>query len=239
MTSLRSCPLCLLMIGLLSLFCAGDLEPAQAPMKTAYPDPGIAFSKVPEAKEALYGYRDWRSATAEKMIAIIKENIEKDKNKFPRMTKTHLAIEMLGELRAAEATEYPVSIIDFQVRDSEVLRDERKHPATYSLIQIGKKASLYCLDWVATEDNPMRRMLMTRVILHVETAPLGRDILEGKLRNASGDAMKKRWRAVIMDFKEGAEWGPLERPSPADLFKKKLKKFGRNQRDGVDVRTAV
>lgn len=199
----------LLISGTMVLLCFGVKAQAQEPKKDVYPNLGALFSKDTRDQALIYQFQGWRETSAQQLLEIIKDNREVDEGRS-YASKTGLALIMLGELRAVETAEYLLTIIQFRVKEREVMREEHRHPATFALIQIGKKGSLLCLNQIGKEDDRTRRMLMARVVYHVETEVIGRMILQANLAEEKDEARRKRWVAAIADFEDAVKEGPLK-----------------------------
>ncbi len=103
------------------------------------------------------------------------------------LNSKHLAIVLLGELRAQEAVPLLWKNLTYRVKvrygGTEAHSIGRKYPAAGSLAKIGKPASEYVASRLLVTEDPLRQEISVWVLRQVEGEELARHIVETWLKS--------------------------------------------------------
>jgi hypothetical protein len=137
------------------------------------------------------------------------------------------AIRMLGDLRAAEAAQPLLDLID--MRFPGFVSDTRspEDPETIqALVNIGKPASTKAVDYLASDKSTKRAMMYVRVIAQVEGIELGKVMVRLAADKEKDPEKKARLLAAIALFDKAGE------PIPWPLGHSGRQGFAWSSRDG-------
>ena len=88
------------------------------------------------------------------------------------------AIDLLGKMRAVEAVDDLIGIVDYWNRNASMRAFNPRFAAAEALIKIGKPASLKAVEAIKDPNNPIREGLLIRVIVMVEGPKVAGIMLE-------------------------------------------------------------
>lgn len=169
---------------------------------------GFSNARRPPAEEAqnLLSARTAVQAKAEKGILQQREETIQELLKIVKKKHQSIspdggmvrAIRLLGKLRASEAVEDLLAIVDYRPL---IVDDEIGYPVAYALIEIGKPASRKALLRLRTERNPLRRSLLLEVIKHVEGKPVAVFLIRSHLKQKISGIAKQNLQQALNELR--------------------------------------
>ena len=179
-------------------------EVLTAPDVAKPPQDKVATAQWREVERQIKEHLDARSGMIEKLMSIVREGAEG----MEQVALKAAAIEALGEMRAAEATELLVGQVDFKnpFAGTRASSMEALYPCLAALTKLGKPASraavkaireMHSFDVKGDENRRLERtQLLAKVVHAVEGPEVAKFILERELVKAGPESKKALQEAL-------------------------------------------
>lgn len=140
------------------------------------------------------------AAERKEMIEQLLKIVKQKQQSFSPDGAMHRALRILGILRAAEAVDDLLGVVDYRPL---IVDDEVGFPAAYALIEIGKPASLKALARLRKETDPLRRRLLVEVIKGVEGKDAAVFLIETELKKTGNPRSALNLKSALKQLKTG------------------------------------
>lgn len=171
----------LLMLALVVLGAAAVVREARSPIE------GLVSPNVDERVATKHRLVAERQAIIKDLILLVKEPPEEAPGTRPEHQSRALAIQLLGELRAAEAVDVLVAHLTLKTPVSvgslgQLIGPGTNYPAAGSLARIGAPSLERAWYLIQMSDDPLTRKLCVWIVREVEGREVARKLVEERMR---------------------------------------------------------
>ena len=201
---LGACVLAVFLVGAM-LSVAKGLGGTAKDKATADALAAIVPLKLEERMESRSKLREERTHTIGALLLLVNE-LKDSAAESEKNTRLYFAIRMLGDLRAAEAAQPLLDLIDMRfpgwISD---LRAPEDPETIQALVNIGKPASTGAVEYLANDKSSKRAPMYVRVIAQVEGIELGKVMVRLAADKEKDPEKKARLEAAIGLFDKAGE----------------------------------
>ena len=160
--------------------------------------------KLEERAGAYKKFVEERNHMVYGLLLVMKELRDSPKETI-QSSRLHYAVRMLGDLRAAEATQLLMNVIDLRFPGPVSTRAPEDSEVIQALVQIGKTASTGAVEHLANDKSSKRAPMYVRVIAQVEGIELGKVMVRLAADKEKDPEKKARLEAAIALFDKASE----------------------------------